>query len=145
MPGLVDAAETTASLTVKDNRTGESYEIPIQHNAVNAIDFKKIKAPEDLENPGDHTEYGLRLLDPGFSNTAVMESAVTHVDGNKGTIQYRGHNIVDLIGKKQFADITFLLIWGHLPSDEEKAKFEKDIATVPLPDQSVFDVIKSFP
>ena len=44
----------------------------------------------------------------------------------------------------KFVDTAFLLIWGHLPSDEERVKLEHDLAHVPLPDQSVFDVIRSF-
>ena len=44
----------------------------------------------------------------------------------------------------KFVDTAFLLIWGHLPSDEERAKLEHDLAHVPLPDKSVFDVIRSF-
>ncbi|TAQ91173.1 hypothetical protein B7494_g543 [Chlorociboria aeruginascens] len=132
-------------LTVTDSRTGKSYEIPITHNAVSAVHFQQINAPEDEEHAADQTHKGLRLFDPGFQNTAVSESAVTYVDGDKGKIQYRGYPIEDLIGKVQFVDTSFLLIWGHLPSSDERSKLRNDLSSVPLPHQSVFDVIRSFP
>ena len=65
-------------------------------------------------------------------------------DGRKGTIQYRGYSIADLVGKVKFVDTAHLLIWGHLPSNEERAKLEHDLAHVPLPDQTVFNVIRAF-
>lgn len=65
-------------------------------------------------------------------------------DGQKGTIQYRGYSISDLVGKVKFVDTAFLLIWGHLPSLEERTKLEYDMAHAPLPNQTVFDVIRAF-
>ena len=66
-------------------------------------------------------------------------------DGKKGTIQYRGYSITDLYGKVKFVETAFLLIWGHLPSREEREKLEHDLAHVPLPGKEVFDVIRAFP
>jgi citrate synthase len=60
-------------------------------------------------------------------------------------IQYRGYPISELVGKTKFEDTAFLLIWGHLPSAEERLKFSNDLRAVPLPDQSVFDVIRALP
>ena len=65
------------SLTVTDNRTGQTFSFPIKHNAVNASEFKKIKAPEDPANLADQNEQGLRIFDPGFGNTCVSESKIT--------------------------------------------------------------------
>ena len=65
-------------LHVIDERTGQYYQIPIRHNAINASEFKKIKAP-DNEYYADQNENGIRVLDPGFTNTAVVESKVTYV------------------------------------------------------------------
>ena len=68
-------------LHITDGRTGNSYDIPITHNSVRALDFKVIKATsgKDLNNSADDAEGGLRLLDPGFQNTAVKESKITFV------------------------------------------------------------------
>lgn len=65
-------------LHVIDERTGQYYQIPICHNAISASEFKKIKAP-DTEYYADQNESGIRVLDPGFTNTAVVESKVTYV------------------------------------------------------------------
>ena len=68
-------------LHITDSRTGISYDIPITHNSVRALDFKAIKVPNegDVSNEADEAEGGLRLLDPGFQNTAVKESKITYV------------------------------------------------------------------
>lgn len=65
------------SLSVLDNRTGKVYSIPIERNAVKATDFKQIKGDSIGANIADQMEGGLRILDPGYRNTAVVESAVT--------------------------------------------------------------------
>ena len=67
----------SAVLHIIDDRTGDYYSIPITHNAINASDFKRIRSPENVEYPPDQNEQGLRIFDPGFSNTTVSESAVT--------------------------------------------------------------------
>lgn len=72
-----DASEGV--LMVEDSRTGRFYKIPITHNAVRAIDFKAISTSALRSNPVDQVDRGLRIVDPGFQNTAVMESQVTYV------------------------------------------------------------------
>ena len=67
------------SLHVTDRRTGLEYDIPIKRNAVQATDFKKIKALDGKSVASDCVEGGLRIMDPGFNNTAVKESAITFV------------------------------------------------------------------
>ena len=64
---------------VIDERTGKTYNLPISHNAVTATEFQKIKAPVDQEYYADQNEQGLRIFDPGFSNTAVSTSNITYV------------------------------------------------------------------
>ena len=67
------------SLHVVDNRTGKYYNLPIKHNAINASDFKQIKAPQMNGYYADQNSNGIRIFDPGFSNTAVSESKVTYM------------------------------------------------------------------
>jgi citrate synthase len=76
------------SLTVRDNRTGQEYDLPIVDGAVRAADLGKIKAGEDVP--------GLAVYDPGFVNTASCRSAVTFIDGDKGILEYRGYPIEQL-------------------------------------------------
>ncbi|RAL03097.1 citrate synthase [Aspergillus ibericus CBS 121593] len=139
--------ETPApSLHVVDSRTGQYYEIPIVHNAIHASEFKRIKAPVNQDYYPDQTENGIRVFDPGFSNTAVKESKITYIDGTKGIIQYRGYSIDDIISQgKSFIDTVHLLVWGHWPSPIEAKKLQIRIADAMTLDGSVYQVIRSFP
>ena len=137
--------EDPNSLSVLDNRTGRAYTIPISHNAVNALSFKEIKSPENEDYYADQNEAGLRVFDQGFSNTAVSESKICYIDGLKGSIQYRGYSITDIIGKKDYCDTLHLLVWGTWPSREQRRRLQENINRVPLPDPYVFDVIRAFP
>jgi len=73
------AKDDKNSLHVIDRRTGLEYDIPIKRNAVQATDFKRIKAMDEKSVASDCVEGGLRIMDPGFNNTAVKESAITFV------------------------------------------------------------------
>jgi hypothetical protein len=69
----------SAFLQIIDSRTGLEYKLPIERNAVNAGDFKAIKSPLNTKHYADQNEQGLRVYDPGFSNTAVSRSSITYV------------------------------------------------------------------
>lgn len=69
----------TNKLHVTDLRTHRAYEIPIQHNSVRAIDFLRISTLGLGASLEAHYGHGLQILDPGFRNTAVMESKITHM------------------------------------------------------------------
>lgn len=79
MPIATEKETKNASLSIVDNRTGEKYSLPILHNAVNAAHFKQIKAPVNAAHYADQDENGLRIFDPGYSNTAVSESKITYM------------------------------------------------------------------
>ena len=136
--------ESSRFLTITDSRINRRYEIPIQCNAVEAVRFKEIEAPQDYHHAADKPEGGLRLLNPGFQNTAVMASQITFVDGIEESIRFRDISITSLVGQKRFEDVTFLLIWGHLPSQQEKENYRIELAGAMVPPQMVADVIRSF-
>ena len=75
--GMEDGRASTTtgaeSLTVKDNRTGKSYDVEITDGTVRAMDFRGIKVDED--------DFGLMTYDPGYSNTASCRSSITYIDG----------------------------------------------------------------
>lgn len=77
--GIPAPAKPSGFLNITDSRTGSHYEIPIRHNAVEATHFKQIRARADSNAKTDKVEGGLRLLDPGYQNTAVAASEVTFV------------------------------------------------------------------
>jgi len=107
------------SLTVTDNRTGESYEVPITDGAIRAADIGKIRVDDDTP--------GLAVYDPGFVNTASCRSAVTYIDGEKGILEYRGYPIEQLAEHSTFLEVAYLLIHGELPTKEQYAAWEHEI------------------
>lgn len=116
------------SLTVIDNRTGKQYKVPISHNAIPATSFKAIRAPAGPNDRAeDETERGLRVADRGFLNTAVIESSITYIDGEKGVLRYRGYPIEQLAEKSTFIECAYLLIYGALPTRSQLVHFEREV------------------
>src|SRR6476619_274500 len=109
----VDVTDTGDTLTVRDNRTGKEYQIPISEGTIRAADLGQIKTDDDLP--------GLATYDPGFTNTASCKSSVTFIDGEKGILEYRGYPIEQLAEKSNFLEVAYLLIHGSLPT---KAEYE---------------------
>jgi citrate synthase len=101
------------SLSITDNRTGKSYEVPIENETIRAGDLRKIKVEAD--------EFGMMTYDPGFDNTASCKSTITYIDGDKGILRYRGYPIEQLADKSTFLEVAYLLINGELPT---KAQYD---------------------
>src|SRR3970040_2104293 len=95
------------SLTVRDNRTGKSYEPPIADRAVRTMDLRRIGTGPD--------DFGLLGYDPAFTNTASTRSAITFIDGDQGILWYRGYPIEQLAEQTTFLEVAYLLIHGELP------------------------------
>ena len=116
-----DAKPTGANretVTLTDNTTGRSLELPILGGSVGprAIDVSKLYA-----------ETGYFTYDPGFTSTASCDSNITYIDGEVGILMHRGYLIEDLAEHSDFMDVCYLLLHGELPSVEEKTAFEKSI------------------
>jgi citrate synthase len=107
------------SLTVTDNRTGRSYDMPINGGAVRAIDFRDIKV--------DDEDFGLLVYDPGFTNTASCRSAITRIDGEAGVLEYRGYPIEQLAEKSTYLETAYLLIHGELPTQRQLDDWREEI------------------
>jgi citrate synthase len=107
------------SLTITDNRTGQSYEVPISDGTVRAMDLRQIKVDED--------EFGMMAYDPAFTNTASCRSSVTYIDGAAGILEHRGYSIEQLCDRSTFLEVAYLLVFGQLP-------------TAPQLDRWVFDI-----
>ncbi|MBA3991747.1 MAG: citrate (Si)-synthase, partial [Propionibacteriales bacterium] len=108
-----------SSLTVRDNRTGTEYELPITDGTVRAADLGKIKLDDD--------EPGLAVYDPGFVNTASCRSSITFIDGDKGILEYRGYPIEQLADKSSYLEVAYLLVHGELPTKQEFDVWEHQI------------------
>ncbi|HVD41799.1 MAG TPA: citrate synthase [Solirubrobacterales bacterium] len=107
------------SLTVTDNRTGKSYELPISDGTVRGMDLRQIKVDED--------DFGLMSYDPAFTNTASCRSSVTYIDGAAGILEHRGYPIEQLCERSTFLEVAYLLVFGELP-------------TAPQLDRWIFDI-----
>ncbi len=99
------------SLSVTDNRTGLTYELPIRDGTIHAIDLRQIRTSE-----GD---FGLMSYDPAFTNTASCRSSITYIDGDRGILQYRGYPIEQLAQKSTYLETAYLLVYGKLPTQGE--------------------------
>ncbi len=99
------------TLTIKDNRTGKTYEVPVVHGAIKAMDLRQIKVADD--------DFGLMTYDPAFMNTASCQSRITFIDGDKGILRYRGYPIEQLAERSNYLEVAYLLIHGELPSQKQ--------------------------
>ncbi|KAK1998682.1 citrate synthase [Colletotrichum falcatum] len=140
-----DIDSPCSTLTVLDNRTRRQYEIPIRRNAVRALDFQRITPARWGIGSAGQVDSGLRVLDPGYLNTACVESSITFVDGKRGYIQFRGYSIEYLVKNHDYEEVIHLLIWGRLPDAAEKKEFQRRIAAGCVPPEHVVQVITSFP
>src|SRR5688572_12776335 len=99
------------SLTVTDNRTGKTYELPITDGTIKALDLRNIKTGAD--------DFGLMAYDPAFQNTAACRSAISFIDGDRGILTYRGYPIQELAEHSTFLEVAYLLLEGWLPKKAE--------------------------
>jgi citrate synthase len=112
------AAET---LTIVDNRTGRSYEVPIAEGTIRATDLRQISASD-----GDG---GLMSYDPAFLNTSACRSAITYIDGDAGILRYRGYPIEQIAEDATFLETAYLLLEGELPTPAQLKGWEDDVRT----------------
>jgi citrate synthase len=107
------------SLTITDNRTGRSYDIPVSEGTVRATDLRQIKVSDD--------DFGLMTYDPAFMNTAACRSAITFIDGDRGILRYRGYPIEQLADQGSFLEVAYLLIEGELPTKTQLTKWTETV------------------
>jgi citrate synthase len=101
------------SLTITDNRTGKTYEVPVQDGTIRALDLRKITTGED--------DFGLMTYDPAFTNTASCKSRITYIDGDRGILNYRGYPIEQLAERSNYLETAYLILNGELPT---RAQYE---------------------
>jgi citrate synthase len=115
---------------------GKEYELPVIEGSENekAIDIAKLRG-----------ESGLITLDPGYKNTGSTKSAITFLDGETGILRYRGYGIEDLAERSNFLEVSYLLIYGELPTQEQYAKFSREITTHTLVHEDIKKILDGFP
>ena len=124
------------TLTITDNRTNQSYTVPIFRGTIRAMDLRQIKtSPED---------FGLMTYDPAFMNTASCQSAVTFLDGDAGILLYRGYPIEQLAEHCTFLEVAYLLLHGELPTGEELTAWNNEIMRHTMLHENVKKFIDGF-
>ena len=103
------------TLTITDNRTGKTYEVPIENGCIRTLALRQIKTSDE--------DFGLMGYDPAFLNTANCRSAITYIDGDKGILEYRGYPIEQLAERSSFLEVCYLLLNGELPTRPELDQF----------------------
>lgn len=126
----------TDSLTIRDNRTGAEYEVPITDGTIRAADLGQIGKTQD--------DPGLAVYDPGFTNTASCRSAITFIDGDKGILEYRGYPIEQLAEKSTYLEVAYLLIHGTLPNEAQLSQWVHDITYHTFVHENVRDFMQGF-
>jgi citrate synthase len=124
------------TLSVTDNRTGATYELPIADGTVRATDLRQIKVRED--------EFGMLSYDPAFMNTASCRSSITYIDGDAGILQHRGYPIEQLCEHSTYLEVAYLLINGRLPSKVELEGWVDEITIHTFVHENVKDFMQGF-
>src|SRR5262245_35700239 len=131
------------SLTITDHRTGRSYEIPISYGTypaygacIKASDLRQIRAADD--------DFGLMSYDPSFMNTASCRSAITHIDGERGILRYRGYPIEELAERCSSLEVAYLLLFGELPTRSELENWSQQITLHTMIHENIKKLIDGF-
>src|SRR5882762_7731305 len=106
------------TMTLTDNASGKSIELPVIEGSIGpkVIDVRKLYA-----------QTGYFTYDTGFMATAACRSSITYIVGDEGVLLYRGFPIEELAAKSDFMEVSYLLLFGELPTAEQKTQFVYDI------------------
>jgi citrate synthase len=124
------------SLTIVDNRTGKSYEIPIENGTIRALDLRKIKVSEE--------DFGMMTYDPAFTNTASCKSRITYIDGDKGILNYRGYPIEQLAEKSNYLETAYLILHGELPTKVQYDQWVEGITNHTVVHENIKELMAGF-
>jgi citrate synthase len=130
------AGEKRDALTIQDERTGRVYEVPIVHGTIRSMDLRQIKTgPED---------FGLMAYDPAFMNTVSCSSRITFIDGEKGILRYRGYPIEVLAEKCTYLEVSYLILYGELPTRKQYEEWVQAITYHTMIHESLKKLMDAF-
>lgn len=131
---IQDTARDTLSIT--DNRTGKSYEIPITDGTIRAMDLRQIKTDPD--------DFGMMTYDPALLNTAATRSSITFIDGDKGILRYRGIPIEQLAEHSNYLETAYLILFGQLPNQKQYNDWENKILHLTMVNENIKFLMQAF-
>src|SRR3954465_14457025 len=129
-------ATATDTLTITDNRTGQTYEVPIEDGTIRARARREIKV--------DDEDFGLMAYDPAFMNTASCRSSITYIDGDKGILEYRGYPIEQLAEQSTYLEVAYLLVHGQLPTQAQLDEWTHEITIHTFVHENVKSFMQGF-
>ncbi|GIU96092.1 MAG: citrate synthase [Gaiellaceae bacterium] len=124
------------TLTVTDNRTGKTVELPIIDGAIRATGLRQLTL--------DDEDFGLMSYDPAFLNTASVRSAITFIDGERGILRYRGYPIEQLAERSTYLETAYLLLFGELPTASELEAWVHEITHHTFVHESMKRLMEAF-
>jgi len=124
------------TLTITDNRTGKSYEVPIEKGTIRAMALRQIKTGDD--------DFGLMSYDPAFTNTAAARSAITDVDGERGILRYRGYPIEQLCEHSTYLEVAYLILHGELPTRPQLERWTHEITHHTFVHENIKELMQAF-
>jgi citrate synthase len=124
------------TLTITDNRTGRTYELPVTDGTIRAADLRKIRMADD--------DFGLMTYDPALMNTAAVKSRVTYIDGDRGILRYRGYPIEQLAEQSSYLETAYLLLHGELPTEEQLGAWTRVIHEHRVPPEGLERLFDGF-
>src|SRR6476660_9164233 len=124
------------TLTIKDNRTGETYELEVTDGTIKGMDLRQIKVSDD--------DFGLMSYDPAFTNTASCRSAITFIDGEAGILQHRGYPIEQLSDKSSYLEVAYLLVFGELPTRPQLERWVFDVTHHTFVHEDIKNLFETF-
>ncbi len=124
------------TLSITDNRTGKTYQIPVESGTIRAMDLRQIKV--------DEHDFGLMTYDPAFLNTAACRSRITYIDGDKGMLLYRGYPIEQLAAHSDYLETTYLILFGELPTDAQYKSWVTEITFHTLLHENIKKLMEGF-
>jgi citrate synthase len=124
------------SLSITDQRTGQTYDLPVEQGTVRAMDLRQMKMDAD--------DFGMMSYDPAYKNTASTQSTITYIDGDKGILRYRGYPIEQLAEKSSFLEVAYLLLFGELPASDELDPWVHEITHHTMLHENLKSLIQAF-
>jgi citrate synthase len=131
--GVATASDT---LTITDNRTGKTYEVPVEDGTIRATALRDIKVNE--------SDFGVMSYDPAFMNTASCRSSITYLDGEAGVLEYRGYPIEQLAEHSTYLEVAYLLVHGELPNAKQLEEWTHQITTHTFVHENVRSFMQGF-
>jgi citrate synthase len=128
-------AASNATMTLTDNSTGESIELPVLNGSI---------GPKVIDVRSLYAKTGYFTYDPGFMATAACRSSITYIDGDQGILMYRGYPIQELAAKSDFLEVAYLLLNGELPTPEQKKQFVSDITHHTMVHEQITSFFRGF-